>query len=87
MRDTPRYGSYGRSLHVRRHARDRRRGLVPDPHGIITSGHGNSTGRTISYYQGDVVPDDPLLDILRAVIADNRAGGWRRIKADAEANR
>src|SRR5664280_652130 len=27
-------------------------GLAPDPYGIITSGHGNSTGRTISYYQG-----------------------------------
>ena len=62
-------------------------GLAPDPHGIITSGHGNSTGRTISYYQGDVIPDGPLLDILRAIIADNRAGGWRRIKADAEGNR
>jgi hypothetical protein len=33
------------------------------------------------------IPDGPLLDILRAIIADNRAGGWRRIKADAEANR
>ncbi len=55
-------------------------GLAPDPHGIITSGHGNSTGRTISYYQGDVIPGGPLLDILRAIIADNRAGGWRRLK-------
>jgi len=62
-------------------------GLAPDPLGIITSGHGNNTGRTISYYQGDAIPDGPLLDILRAIIADNRAGGWRRIKADAEGNR
>jgi len=58
-------------------------GLAPDPYGIITSGHSNSTGRTISYYQGDVIPDGPLLDILRAIIADNRAGGWRRLKAEA----
>ena len=43
--------------------------------------------RTISYYQGDVIPDGPLLDILRAIVADNRAGGWRRIKADDEGNR
>ena len=62
-------------------------GLAPDPHGIISSGHGNSTGRTISYYQGDVIPDGPLLDILRAIIADNRAGGWRKIKADSELGR
>jgi hypothetical protein len=56
-------------------------GLAPDPHGIITSGHGNSTGRTISFYQGDEIPEEPLLDILRSIIANNRAGGWRRIKA------
>jgi hypothetical protein len=62
-------------------------GLAPDPHGIITSGHGNSTGRTISFYQGDAIPDGPLLDILRAIIADNRAGGWRKIKADSELGR
>ena len=62
-------------------------GLAPDPHGIISSGHVNSTGRTISYYKGDAIPDGPLLDILRAIIADNRAGGWRRIKADAEEDR
>ena len=61
-------------------------GLAPDPHGIITSGHGNSTGRTISYYAGDVIPDGPLLDILRAVVADNRAGGWRRLKAQGSSS-
>jgi hypothetical protein len=51
------------------------------------SGRSASTCRTISYHQGDVIPDGPLLDILRAISADNRAGGWRRIKADAERNR
>jgi hypothetical protein len=55
-------------------------GLAPDPYGIITSGHGNSTGRTIAFYEGDPIPAEPLLALLRAVIADNRAGGWRRIK-------
>ena len=64
-----------------------RGGLAPDPHGIISSGHGNSTGRTISYYQDDLIPGGPLLDILRAIIANNRVGGWRRIKADAEEDR
>lgn len=56
-------------------------GLAPDPYGIITSGHGNSTGRTIAFYEGDPIPDEPLLELLRAVIADNRAGGWRQITA------
>lgn len=56
-------------------------GLAPDPYGIVTSGHGNSTGRTIAFYEGDPIPEQPLLAMLRAIIADNRAGGWRRIKA------
>lgn len=56
-------------------------GLPPDPYGIITGGHGNSTGRTIAFYEGDAIPEGPLLELLRAIIADNRSGGWRRIKA------
>jgi len=56
-------------------------GLAPDPHGIITAGHGNSTARTVAVRRGEHVPADALLELLRAVVADNRAGGWRRIKA------
>jgi hypothetical protein len=56
-------------------------GLAPDPHGIITAGHGNSTARTVAVRRGEQVPADALLELLRAVVADNRAGGWRRIKA------
>ena len=56
-------------------------GLAPDPHGIITAGHGNSTARTVAVRHGEQVPAEALLEMLRAVVADNRAGGWRRIKA------
>src|SRR3977135_3913075 len=28
-------------------------GIVPDPEGIITAGHGNATGRTVAYRQGE----------------------------------
>jgi hypothetical protein len=56
-------------------------GIVPDPHGIVTGGHGNSTGRTISVYEGGSLPHEPLTEMLQAIIADNRAGGWRRITA------
>lgn len=56
-------------------------GLAPDPYGIVTGGHGNSTGRTVAFYEGDPIPEEPLLAMLRAIIADNRAGGWRQIKA------
>lgn len=55
-------------------------GLAPDPHHIITAGHGNKTGRMISYYEGDEVNREALLQLFRSIIADNRAGGWRKLK-------
>ena len=55
--------------------------IVPDPDRIITGGHHNSTGRQVAIYQGDAVPAKPLLVMFTQIIADNRAGGWRRIKA------
>jgi hypothetical protein len=56
-------------------------GIVPDPHGIITAGHDNATARTVAVRRGEAVPADALLEMLRAIVADNRAGGWRRLKA------
>jgi hypothetical protein len=55
-------------------------GLVPDPHGLITAGHDNATARTIGFHEGDEVPAGPLLEFFRHLVADNRAGGWRRLK-------
>ena len=55
--------------------------LVEDPHGIITHGHGNLTGRQISIRQGESINRPALLEMFRAIIANNRAGGWRRLKA------
>ncbi|HET7782895.1 MAG TPA: DUF1801 domain-containing protein [Arthrobacter sp.] len=55
-------------------------GLTPDPHNIITGGHGNKTGRMISYYEGGPINEDALLEMFRAIIVTNRAGGWRKIK-------
>jgi hypothetical protein len=57
--------------------------IVPDPEGIITSGHGNATGRTISVYAGQKVNRTALLAMFRQIIANNRAGGWRKIKQRA----
>jgi hypothetical protein len=56
-------------------------GIVPDPEGIITGGHGNSTARTVAVKPGESVPAAPLAEMLRRIVADNRAGGWRRITA------
>ena len=56
-------------------------GIVPDPHGIVTGGHGNETGRMIAVHEGERIPDGALLDYFRQIIANNRAGGWREIKS------
>ncbi|WP_238019504.1 DUF1801 domain-containing protein [Dactylosporangium sp. AC04546] len=55
-------------------------GIVPDPQGIITAGHDNQTARTVAVHQGGQVPAEPLLAMFRQIIADNRAGGWRKLK-------
>jgi hypothetical protein len=56
-------------------------GIVPDPDGLITGGHGNATARTIAFREGDEIRATPLTAMLRQIIANNRAGGWRRLKA------
>jgi hypothetical protein len=55
-------------------------GIVPDPAGIITGGLDNATARTVAIYQGQPTNFAALLTIFRQIIANNRAGGWRRIK-------
>jgi len=54
---------------------------VADPHGIINQGHGNATARAVRIYRGDAINRPALLAMFRAVIANNRAGGWRRLQA------
>jgi hypothetical protein len=51
--------------------------LVPDPEGLITSGHENKTGRTIAMYRDEPINAAALLQMFKAIIAHNRAGGWR----------
>ena len=35
----------------------------------------------MAVYQGGTVPRRPLLAMFRQIIANNRAGGWRKLKA------
>ena len=56
-------------------------GLAPDPERIISGGHGNVTGRFIQIHEGEPINEPALLAIFRAIVADNRAGGWRKLKA------
>jgi hypothetical protein len=54
--------------------------IVPDPAGVITAGHGNSTARTVAVRAGETVNAEALTTMLRQIIANNRAGGWRALK-------
>jgi hypothetical protein len=55
--------------------------IVPDPDGIFTAGHANATARTMAVRQGERINASALTTMLQQIIANNRAGGWRKIKA------
>ncbi|MEV4094243.1 DUF1801 domain-containing protein [Streptosporangium saharense] len=55
-------------------------GIVPDPEGIITAGHHNRTARTVAFREGETINAPALTAMFRQIIADNRAGGWRKLK-------
>src|SRR6476646_6299150 len=54
--------------------------IVPDPEGIITAGHDNQTARTVGFARGDAINEPALLAMFRQIVANNRAGGWRKLK-------
>src|SRR5436190_23854156 len=54
--------------------------IVPDPKGIITSGHENKTARTVAIRRGEKIDERALTAMFKAVIASNRAGGWRKLQ-------
>jgi hypothetical protein len=56
--------------------------MVPDPEGIITGGHDNKTARTVAIYEGQTLNAPALRAMFEQIIANNRAGGWRQLKAD-----
>ncbi len=55
--------------------------IAPDPEGIINQGQGNLTARAIQIRRGDAINERALVNLFKAVIANNRAGGWRRVRA------
>src|SRR5215468_11669216 len=52
--------------------------IVPDPEGIITAGHDNKTARTVAIRQGETINRRALSAMFEQIIANNRAGGWRK---------
>ena len=56
--------------------------IVPDPEGIITGGHDNQTARTVAVYEGETINATALRAMFEQIIANNRAGGWRKLKGE-----
>ncbi len=55
--------------------------IVPDPQGLITGGHDNKTARTVAIRPGGTINAPALTAMLKQIIANNRAGGWKKLKA------
>jgi TfoX/Sxy family transcriptional regulator of competence genes len=55
-------------------------GIAPDPHGIITGGHDNRTARTMAIYEDEAIKARAFTALIKQIIANNRAGGWRKLK-------
>lgn len=57
---------------------------MPDPARIITGGHDNETARTVAIYENGLINDSALAGIFGQIIANNRAGGWRKLKTSRD---
>jgi hypothetical protein len=57
--------------------------IVPDPEGIITGGHDNKTARTVAVRRGEKINAPALTAMFKHIIANNRAGGWRKMKRES----
>ena len=58
--------------------------IAPDPEKIINQGEGNATARAIQIFQGDQINEKALVNLIKAVAANNRAGGWRKLQKNDE---
>ena len=54
--------------------------IVPDPEGIITAGQDNKTARTVAVRRDETINAPALTAMFKQIIANNRAGGWRKLK-------
>jgi len=57
--------------------------IAPDPEGIVTAGHDNKTGRQIAIYRDTQLNERAFVALIRAIAANNRAGGWRKLEDQA----
>jgi len=54
--------------------------IVPDPTGIINQGQDNATARAIQIFKGQTVDAAAFVALIHAIAANNRRGGWRKLK-------
>jgi len=61
--------------------------IVADPEGIITAGHDNKTARTVAYRKDEAINERALVTMFKQIIANNRAGGWRKLKGGGSSSK
>jgi hypothetical protein len=54
--------------------------LAPDPAKIINQGQDNKTARAIQIHEHQPLNEVAFKNLIQAVAANNRAGGWRKLK-------
>jgi hypothetical protein len=54
--------------------------IAPDPQHLINQGDSNATARSIQVYENDALDEIALIELFKAVITNNRSGGWRKVK-------
>jgi len=51
---------------------------------VYTSGYNNKSARTVAVRQGERINARALSAMFKQIIANNRAGGWRKLKKPDE---
>ena len=54
--------------------------IAPDPEKIINQGQSNLTARAIQIYKEDRINEKAFVNLIRAVVTNNRLGGWRKLQ-------
>ena len=56
--------------------------IAQDPSNLINQGHGNSTARAIQLYENDTLDEKAFISLIKAIVANNKAGGWRKLQSN-----
>lgn len=54
--------------------------IAPDPKNIINQGHANQTARSIQVAKGNFLDEQAFINLIKAVVSNNKQGGWRVLK-------